>query len=134
MELYDESPDYTPFGFADIWKGNRHGEPVCIRAIWTRDPLLLREIERVCGSLNLSEAYSVCPIPDVPSRCQWGHEHLTSERAPYYRGVRDAVSVLHHESVDAEREHHPVHQNALGCRPVDVGMSLSTQRSMTMTP
>ena len=67
VELCDESPDYTPFGFADIWKGNHHGEPVCIRAVWTRDPLFLREIDRVCGSLNLSEAYSVCPIPDVPS-------------------------------------------------------------------
>ena len=49
LELCDEFPDYTPFGFADIWKGNYHGEPVYIKAIRTREWSPLREIKRVCG-------------------------------------------------------------------------------------
>jgi hypothetical protein len=35
MEMYDKSLEYTPFGFADIWKGNYRGEPVCIKSLWT---------------------------------------------------------------------------------------------------
>jgi hypothetical protein len=43
------------FGFTDIWKGNYHGEPVCIKTVRTRDTLLLREVEKVCSSLNVSQ-------------------------------------------------------------------------------
>jgi hypothetical protein len=39
---------YAPFGFTDIWKGNHHGEPVCIKALRPQDPIRLREIEMVC--------------------------------------------------------------------------------------
>ena len=49
MELCDESPDYTPFGFADIWKGNYHGEPVCIKAIWGRHLIRLEKVKMICS-------------------------------------------------------------------------------------
>jgi hypothetical protein len=68
VELCDESPDYTPYGFADIWKGSYHGEPVCIKAIRTLDAARLRGIRNVCGSFILSRARSVHPIPDLLPR------------------------------------------------------------------
>ena len=51
VELHDESLDYMPTGFADIWKGNHHGEPVSIKAIRTQDLVRLKEIRRVCNHL-----------------------------------------------------------------------------------
>jgi hypothetical protein len=60
-------PDYAPLGIADTWKGNHHGEPVCIKAIRTQDLIRLRGMERVCGSFMLPEAHSVRFIPDIPS-------------------------------------------------------------------
>ena len=47
LELCDGSPDYAPYGLADIWKGNYRGEPVCIKVIRTRDSVRLMEIRRV---------------------------------------------------------------------------------------
>ena len=49
MELCDEFLEYTPFGFADIWKGNYHGELVCIKAVRRGNLTYLRETKRVCG-------------------------------------------------------------------------------------
>ena len=49
IKLCVESLDYGSDGFADIWKGEYHGEPVCIKAIRTQVPVCLTEIERVCG-------------------------------------------------------------------------------------
>jgi hypothetical protein len=65
VELCDESPDYALYGLADIWKGNYHEEPVCIKAIQTQDMTCLREVRRVCGPSTLLEAYSVRSIPDL---------------------------------------------------------------------
>ena len=31
LELCDKPPDYTPYGFTDIWKGEYQGEPVCVK-------------------------------------------------------------------------------------------------------
>ena len=39
MELRAKPLDYIPFGFADIWKGNYHGEPVCIKAVRRNSPV-----------------------------------------------------------------------------------------------
>jgi hypothetical protein len=50
MELCDKSLDYTPFGFADIWKGNYHGEPVCIKAVRRDNPIVMGKIKRICAS------------------------------------------------------------------------------------
>ena len=58
VELCDDSPDYTPAGFADIWKGRYHGEPVCVKAIRTQYPICLMEIEKVCVSFVLPGTYS----------------------------------------------------------------------------
>jgi len=51
VELCDESLDYDPFGFADIWKENYRGDQVCIKAIRMRDPRYLEETKRVRDSL-----------------------------------------------------------------------------------
>jgi len=50
VDLCDESPDYDPLGFMDIWKANYHGDQVCIKVIriWRMAPL--EEIKRVRGS------------------------------------------------------------------------------------
>ena len=50
IELCDESPDYDPFGFTDVWRGNYRGDQVCIKAIRTRDTSSLAMIKRVRGS------------------------------------------------------------------------------------
>jgi hypothetical protein len=49
MKLRDKSLDYTPFGFADIWKGKYRGQAVCIKAVRETEQNSLREIERMCG-------------------------------------------------------------------------------------
>jgi len=48
--LCDESPDYEPFGFTDIWKANHHGDQVCVKAIRIRNTSCLEGIKRVRGS------------------------------------------------------------------------------------
>jgi len=50
VELCDESPDYDPFGFTDIWKVNHHGDQVCIKVIRMGDTHRLGIIKRVRGS------------------------------------------------------------------------------------
>jgi uncharacterized protein Usg len=49
VELCDESPDFTPFGFTDIWKGIYHGELVCIKVIRAQHLACQERIKRVCG-------------------------------------------------------------------------------------
>jgi hypothetical protein len=55
--LCDEYLGYTPSGTPDTWKGNRHGVPVCIKAIRTQDLMCMNKIKGVCGFPLLSEAY-----------------------------------------------------------------------------
>ena len=50
MELCDESPGYTIFGLADVWKGNYHGEPVCIKAIRRMSPITLLGMKNIGDS------------------------------------------------------------------------------------
>jgi len=52
VELCDESTDYDPFGFADIWKENYHGDQVCIKAIRICDTSSSEMIKRVRGSFS----------------------------------------------------------------------------------
>jgi hypothetical protein len=54
-------------GFTDIWKGNYHGELVCIKVVRARDPTVLKEVESVRNSSLLSEVYSARSIPDFSS-------------------------------------------------------------------
>ena len=121
LELCDESPDCLRYGFADIWKGNYRGEPVCVKVIRTQNQTPLMEIERVCGSFILSEMYSVHSIPDIPSCDRGGKAQPSSERASRHRGFGDIVSTLHHESVDARWEHRPVHPEESGRQSADTG-------------
>lgn len=121
MELRDESPGCSHNGFADIWKGDHHGEPVCIKVIRTRKSIPLEKIKKVCGSFILLETCSVRSIPGISCCKGRGETRPTSERAPRYRGFRGIVSALHHESMDVEWEHHPVHPGEPGCQSVDTG-------------
>ena len=60
------------FGFADIWKRNYHGEPMCIKTVWTRDTLLLREVKKVCSSFNPSQRRTQC-ASQIPNHDIDGH-------------------------------------------------------------
>jgi len=40
IELCGDSPDYTPRGFTDIWKGNCRGELVYVKAIRAQNPCI----------------------------------------------------------------------------------------------
>jgi hypothetical protein len=126
MELCDESPDYMPTGFTDVWKGNYHGEPVCIKAIRTLDLYHLKKTKRVCGSFILPKVYSAGFMPDLPWGDQQARAHFPPKHTSHHRGFGDTVSVLHRKSVDARREHHPVHQGESKCRSADAGTSQST--------
>jgi len=52
LELCDKPPDYAPRGFTDIWKGEYHGEPVCVKVVRVqvvqgKVPIHLKEVKRV---------------------------------------------------------------------------------------
>jgi len=47
LELCENPPDYSPWGFADIWKGQYHGEPVCIKVVRGQMLIGLRRAEGV---------------------------------------------------------------------------------------
>ena len=52
LELCDKAPDYTPDGFTDIWKGEYHGESVCIKVVRGGYLPELRKVERVWRSFR----------------------------------------------------------------------------------
>jgi len=54
LELCDKPPEYTPDGLTDIWKGEYHGEPVCVKVVRGRFLSDLRETERVRRSFHSS--------------------------------------------------------------------------------
>jgi len=126
IELCDKPPGCLRNGFADIWKGDYRGEPVCVKVIRTTNQIPLRGIENVCGSFTLSGMYSVHFIPGVPSSDQRGKFQSSSKCAPCHRGFGDTVSALHHESVDVRWEHCPVHPDEPKCRSAGTGMCPST--------
>jgi hypothetical protein len=68
-------------------------------------------------------------LHDLPSLYQRAHVHLRTQRTPHHQRFGDAVSVLHHESVDAGWEHYAVYPDEPGCQPVFIGMFPSTWRS-----
>jgi len=45
--MADNPPDYTPYGFTDIWKGEYHGEPVCVKVARGHSLNELREVVKV---------------------------------------------------------------------------------------
>ena len=121
IELCDESPGYLSNGFADIWKGYYHGESVCVRVIRTQDPTPLTKIKKVFNPLISSETYSVCFVPDIQSCKRRGQGQSSSQRSPCHRGFGDIVPTLHHEPMDAEWEHCPVHTGEPRCQSVNSG-------------
>jgi len=53
IKLGDESPDYDPFGFTDIWKENYHGDQVCIKAI------RIRYVERLLITMKVRTPFLI---------------------------------------------------------------------------
>ena len=49
VTLSDTTP-YAAGGFADIWKGQRDGNQVCVKALRTQTPVNLKKIKRVRGN------------------------------------------------------------------------------------
>ena len=103
LELSDNPPDYTFRGLTDIWRGEYHGKPVCVKV--ARGQLLrdLRMVKRVRGDHSIRS--EVCSarihfIPDLPSCGRRDQAQFSSECTPHHPGFRGTVSILHHESVD----------------------------------
>ena len=53
-----EPPDFEPSGFVDVWRGKYHGNPVCIKAVRTRNKSNLQKIKKVHGPFFQSESHS----------------------------------------------------------------------------
>jgi len=51
VTLSDTIP-YSSGGFADIWKGQRDGNPLCIKAFRTQTAANLNRIKRVRGTIS----------------------------------------------------------------------------------
>jgi len=47
LELCDNHPDYTFRGLTDTWRGEYHGEPVCVKVVRAQLLRDLRVVERV---------------------------------------------------------------------------------------
>ena len=118
LELCDDPPNYTSVGFTDIWKGEYHGELVCIKA--TRgDPNNLEGAQQVRNRFIQSEVYQVRFVLEMPSCDRREHTQPSSERAPHHPGFECAVSALHYESVDAKWEYYSVYPSQYWCQPSD---------------
>ena len=133
VELCDESPEYVSHGFTDTWKGSHRGALVCIKAIRLRYPPDEWEIDRVCTSFVFSEVYSVRFLPDISSCSGRDQAQPSSKCTLSHRGFRDIISVLHHESVDAQWEYHSVRRGEPGGQSADAGMCQSVRISTRKT-
>ena len=123
----DKPPDYTPCGFTDIWKGEYHGEPVCIkvaRGRYLSELVKVKEVRRTIYSIG---GVLSLLIPDIPSHGQRGRAQFSSKCAPCHSGFEWTVSGLHHEFVDARWEHLSVHQSKPARRSSDACMCLSVE-------
>lgn len=47
VEICAEGPKYVPLGFMDVWRGNYRGNPVCIKAIRSRNTAHLGKIKKI---------------------------------------------------------------------------------------
>jgi len=54
VALSDTAP-YASGRFADIWKGQRDEDQVCVKAFRPQTPVNLDKIKRVCGGISKSE-------------------------------------------------------------------------------
>ncbi|KAF9649106.1 kinase-like protein [Thelephora ganbajun] len=72
VELSNDSPDYDPLGFMDIWKGICRGDPVCVKVIRTRSEAHLEKIKRTfyhklepCNHFSHPNALPVLQVSDT---------------------------------------------------------------------
>jgi len=132
IELCDKAPEYSPYGYTDLWKGDYHGKSVCVRAIRLQDPARLADVKTVRGSFLFSEPCSVCFTLGIPPREKRCRTQPSSQCTPCYRSFGDTVSTLHHHPVDAKREHRPVHPDEFKCQSAAACMCLSTSNLTKM--
>jgi len=55
LEMPDKPPDYTHYGFADVWRGEYHGEPVCVkvaRGYFLSELMELKQVRRPFYSIG----------------------------------------------------------------------------------
>ncbi|KAF9642387.1 kinase-like protein [Thelephora ganbajun] len=64
-KLCNDSPDYEPLGFTDVWMGDLRGDPVCIKAIRTWSTTNLEKIKREVGECKHLSHPNVLPILQV---------------------------------------------------------------------
>ena len=117
-----KSPEFEPSGFVDVWRGSYHGNPVCIKAIRTRNESTLGKIKRVHGSLVPSGLNSPRISTDVLSRSSRVQTLFPSKCTSHHSGFGGAASVLYHQPMDVGREYHAVHPEESECRSVNAGI------------
>jgi len=83
--------------------------------------------KRYGGHFTQSEAYSVRFIPDIQPCGRKEQAKFSSERTPHHPCFGRAISGLHHESVDARREHYSIHRSEPTCQSSDAGRCPSVE-------
>ena len=61
VTLSDDIP-YAAGGFADIWKGQRDGNQVCVKALRTQTPVNLEKIKRVRSNSLFHQEGGLSPV------------------------------------------------------------------------
>ena len=64
---------YASGGFADVWKGQQDGKPVCVKAFRTQPAANLDKVKRVCASFLLQhdDEFNLIPTRGFTVR-SWG--------------------------------------------------------------
>jgi len=119
LGLCDKPPYYTPLGFTDIWKGEYHGEPVCVKVVRGQRLTSLREVDGVWRPFYSVEGVLSSLVPDIPPHYRSEQAQFSSKHPPRHPGFGGAVSVLYHEPMDARWEHYPVYPSEPRCRSTD---------------
>ena len=83
VTLSDNMP-YAVGGFADIWKGQRDGNQVCVKALHTRTPANLEKTKRVRGNslFHREGGLSLVPIRGSTARLWGGSTFRTRMSCP----------------------------------------------------
>ena len=89
VTLSDDIP-YAAGGFADIWKGRRDGNQVCVKALRTQTPVNLEKIKRVRGNslFHREGGLSLVPIRGSTARSWGGSTFRTRMSCPFSESRR----------------------------------------------
>ena len=116
------SPDFDPLGLADVWKGNYHGNPVCIKAIRTRNKSNLEKIKKVHGSPIRLESSSSHATLGLFSRRSRAQAFFAPEYTSYCSDFGGLVPILYYESLDDGWGYREVHPDQFWCQQTDAGI------------